>query len=372
MEIFKNDFDKVYETLSDIDTLSDKGFSNPSEEPLSAADIQTAINNASSVVKSLFETANASISFETILSLINNSSLTIEEQLEAWSLIIKIISTKYNRAFMKDSHKTWEERLAGFISVYGVEVAIKNSLEDYFKETFDFTDIESHNLLFAEHGDDVPDLVVSPNNTSDKLYFEIKPLNSTSSVHDADFVVRYSATTTSVKFKIVPYKANNINWDKLRDTIESNFEFEAALDPNLRVTAGKIKVLYDKLLKTSGTAESTAELEYRSALTKATNAHKKAEQREKSFLKATLEQEKKVIAGKDSKEVLKQQAKALKDFAALEKTVTQTIDTLVTTTTTTTDTHVETSVSEDLDSLRDTTSLLELFSTLDWPEYTKR
>jgi hypothetical protein len=29
-------------------------------------------------------------------------------------------------------------------------------------------------------------------------------------------------------------------------------------------------------------------------------------------------------------------------------------------------------VSEDLDSLKDTTSLLELFSTLDWPEYNKR
>ena len=296
MKLFENDFDKVYDTLSDIETLSDKGFSNPSEEPLSSIDIQKEINNASTNVKGLFEPDNSAISFKSISNLMHNSTLTIAEQLEAWQLIIKIISTKYNRAFMKDSYKTWESRLAGFMSVFKIEVAIKEYLDEYLNETFDFTDGESHSLLFAEHGEDTPDLFVKSKN----LYFEIKPLNSTSSVHDADFVIRYTATASAIKFKIVPHKNTDIAWDKLKDLIESDLEFTLQLDQNDRVTAGRIKVIYDKLLKSSNTAESTAELEYRAALTRATNAHKKAEQKEKNFLKATLEQEKKSNCRKKS------------------------------------------------------------------------
>lgn len=159
------------------------------------------------------------IRFTNIVDLINGViNLDPEEKLKVWNLINTIINSKHNRAGMKDGRKSWMQRLADFINSYFIECAIKDHLsKNCFggKLKFDFTDKYTHDYLWETTGDNITN--AQPDLTCNNITFEIKPKWSNASLHDAIYVIRYTATTTEVTYwfttnpDLSPTKYNNLN-----------------------------------------------------------------------------------------------------------------------------------------------------------------
>jgi hypothetical protein len=68
-----------------------------------------------------------------------------------------------------------------------------------------FTDGENHNKLFSGVGKDEADLIANG------FTFEIKPEKSISSLHNANFAIRYRVRSDTVIFKIVPNKVEAVD-----------------------------------------------------------------------------------------------------------------------------------------------------------------
>ena len=282
--------DSLFEDIDDEHPDQTNSNQDAPTTPVDNTEFNLKVWNKDTVKNALFSSDYSEISFSNIARLINatakgefqNYPEVAIRLLEAWKALEAILLTKHNRKNAKDNNKHWTERLAVFIESHVVELAIQKKLNEVTGKGFKFID-PNYKFLYKGNGLDEPDL------KAENYTFEIKPRYSSTNLHNADFVIKYTTTSSQINFQVVSntfkdsYDANN-SW--LKDILNKELKADLERGTSEKVTAARMRDLFKKLSE-CGTVADKLYTKYINTYTQAKNKKVNVDKNELAFLSGT-------------------------------------------------------------------------------------